>query len=63
MKSILKFISFAGLALTIVPAILVLQGSLEQEASKNLMLIGTLCWFLSAPFWLGRKSLKKNSTS
>lgn len=63
MKSILKLISFVGLVLTVVPSILVLQGSLGQEASKNLMLIGTLCWFLSAPFWLGRKSLKKNTTS
>jgi high-affinity Fe2+/Pb2+ permease len=35
----------AGLALTIVPALLVFQGSLSNDAHKQLMLIGVFLWF------------------
>ena len=62
MNSVLKLISVIGLALTIIPSVLVFQGSLELASSKTLMLIGTVCWFLSTPFWLGKKPLKKNAT-
>ena len=61
MKAILKIISFIGLGLTIVPAILVYQGTISLAGSHNLMIIGALAWFLTAPLWMGKKTLKKTA--
>ena len=52
MKIMLKISSFIGLALTIFPALLVFSGVLVLDSYKTLMLIGTLQWFGSAPFWM-----------
>jgi hypothetical protein len=54
MNSILKIISFAALALTLVPAFLVFYGYIEPSLSKTLMLIGTLIWFGTASFWMNK---------
>lgn len=56
MKLLLKLISFIGLALTVVPAFLVFVGTLELNMHKNLMLIGTLLWFIPTPFWINKKT-------
>lgn len=52
MNYILKTISFIGLALTLFPAFFVLKGTLDDETYKMLILIGTVCWFATAPFWI-----------
>lgn len=54
MTAILKAISFVGLALTIVPAFLVFAGIIVWDTHATLMLLGTVLWFGSAPFWMGR---------
>lgn len=51
-KLLLKILSFVGLALTIVPAILVFSGDMESDTCKQLMFLGTVVWFLTAPFWM-----------
>jgi high-affinity Fe2+/Pb2+ permease len=56
MKLLLKLISFIGLALTIIPAFLVFAGTIDLVTHKNLMLAGTLLWFIPAPFWINRKT-------
>jgi hypothetical protein len=56
MKNILKIISFIGLGLTLIPSFLVYQGVLSPETNNNFMLIGTIIWFLTAPFWMNQKS-------
>lgn len=56
MKALLKIISFIGLALTVIPAFLVFHGSISLETCQHLMLAGTLCWFLTAPYWMNQKS-------
>ena len=56
MKLLLKLISFIGLVLTVVPAFLVFAGTIDLSMHKNLMLAGTLLWFIPAPFWMSRKS-------
>jgi hypothetical protein len=53
MKLTLKLISFIGLLLTVVPSFLVYSGTIAFTQHKTLMLIGTLLWFTTAPFWLG----------
>ncbi len=54
MKNLLKIISFAALALTLIPSFLVLNGIISPELSKTLMLIGTVIWFGSASFWMNK---------
>lgn len=55
MKTILIIISFIGLGLTIIPAILVFSGVIDLYDHKVLMFIGTILWFGTAPFWMGKK--------
>jgi hypothetical protein len=55
MKKVLPIISFAALALLIVPAILFLAGSLPLESMKLLMLIATVVWFVVTPCWMDQK--------
>jgi len=55
MKVLLPVISFIGLALVIGPALVYLAGSLDKDLMKHLMLAGTILWFASVPFWMGKK--------
>lgn len=57
MKSILIIISYLGLALTIIPSILVLQGVISLENNFLLMAIGMVLWFATSPFWMKSTSL------
>lgn len=56
-KIILQVISFAGLALSILPAFLVFGGILSREMYYHLMVAGTLMWFGSAVFWIRKDHL------
>ncbi len=58
MKAILKVISYLGLALSLIPGLLVFAGTIELETSKNLLIAGMLLWFLTAIFWIERTSLE-----
>lgn len=53
---VLKFISFLGLALTIIPSFLVFMELMEVATYKNILLAGTLIWFVTAPFWINKPS-------
>ena len=55
MRILAIIISFIGLTMTIIPSFLVLIGEVSMDLNKNLMLIGTLMWFASVPFWMNRK--------
>jgi hypothetical protein len=52
MKLLLKAISVAGLVMTVVPAFLVLYGAITWTAHARLMVMGMVCWFATAPFWM-----------
>ena len=54
MTAMLKILSYSGLALTVVPAVLVLAGVLSWRAHAVLMLVGATLWFTTASFWMGR---------
>jgi hypothetical protein len=58
MKKILQFISYLGLILTVLPGFLVFMGKMSFENYKTWVLIGTLVWFTTAPFWIN-KGLQK----
>jgi hypothetical protein len=61
MRLLLQLLSFLGLALTIVPAVLVFMGQLAFETNQTLMLIGMLLWFGATPFWMGKDAKGKAS--
>ncbi len=54
MKNIFKIISYIGLGLTVIPAVLVYRGALTWETHATWMLIGTMLWFGTAPLWMKR---------
>ncbi|HLT81479.1 MAG TPA: hypothetical protein VKZ86_10640 [Cyclobacteriaceae bacterium] len=51
-SSALKFVSFLFLAMTIIPSFLVFAQILNMNQNKTLMFIGTVGWFVTAPFWM-----------
>ncbi len=55
MKIPLQIISLIGLLLVILPAVLTFAGRMNFEQAKTWMVIGTVVWFASAVFWLGKK--------
>lgn len=50
-------ISIAGLALTIIPSVLVFAQDMTMETHKQYMLAGMLMWFCTAPFWMKEQEL------
>lgn len=59
MKILLKIISFTGLALTILPSVLVFSGVIAMRTHYLLMAVGFVLWFASAPFWMKSQSLEE----
>jgi hypothetical protein len=55
-KTILKVVSFAGLVLTLIPSFIVFYQRIDLDSNKNLMLLGTVLWFATSPFWMNKKS-------
>ena len=51
-KLILQIISFIGLALSIIPALLVFGGILAKDTYLQLMIAGMILWFGTAVFWI-----------
>lgn len=49
-----KTISLLSVATVLMASLLMLSGSIDHAASKTVALAGTLGWFISAPFWMGR---------
>jgi hypothetical protein len=52
MRALLKLISIVGLGLTVIPSFLVFTGAIAWQTHATLMLVGTVLWFGSAPFWM-----------
>lgn len=55
MKTLLKIISFTGLALMFTAAILVFNNALDRKTYLVLALAGTVMWFGTVPFWMKRR--------
>jgi hypothetical protein len=54
--TVLKIISYLALAGTILPSLLVFFGDMDIEGSKNVMAVSMVVWFVSAPFWINKKT-------
>lgn len=50
--SVLKLISYLGLALSIIPALLMFWGTVSKDTYLWLLLVGMLLWFSTAIFWI-----------
>jgi len=61
MKMLLIVVSFIGLALSIIPAILVFLGKIDMQTNTSLMGIGMLLWFGTSPFWINNKTDNDNA--
>lgn len=61
MNIILKIISFLGLGLTVIPAFLVFTGIFTLEQHQLWMMIGTIAWFTTSPFWLNKEDPEEDS--
>lgn len=61
MNVLWKVLSFAGLALTVVPSLLVFAGNLSWRSHATLMLIGAAVWFATAPLWMRSTRAKRES--
>lgn len=55
MKKIAQTISWLALALTILPSVWFLAGSLDLDNVKRLMNVATVVWFVATPLWMGRE--------
>ena len=54
MKNILRYLSYAGLLLSIVPALLLFAGKIDRPTYGACMVLGTILWFGGAFFWVKR---------
>lgn len=57
MTLLLKFISITGLALTVIPSMLVFTDTITFDMHTNLMVVGMILWFATSPFWMKEKEL------
>ncbi|UZR93759.1 hypothetical protein [Chondrinema litorale] len=56
MKILIIISSIIGLILTILPSILLFNGTITAGLQKNLMIAGMVFWFISAPFLMKKKN-------
>ncbi len=52
MNMIMKVLSYTALGLTVIPSACVFAGSITWQTHADLMLGGTVLWFVTAPFWM-----------
>ena len=57
MRILLIIASIAGLALTIVPSVMVFAQDMTLDTHKQLMLLGMVLWFGTSPFWMKEQEL------
>jgi hypothetical protein len=57
MKMLMSVLAIIALGLTIVPSILVFNGTIELDLHKKLMTAGTFLWFVAAPIWFRKEKV------
>lgn len=55
MQLTLKLLSYLSLAALLGAPVLYFNGTLAKPPMQTAMLVATLLWFATAPFWMGRK--------
>ncbi len=57
MKKYIKIISFTGIGLAAISAVLVFKGIIPVKTHFTMLTIGMVLWYATAPFWQRSKSL------
>ncbi|MDR8390905.1 hypothetical protein NC796_07140 [Aliifodinibius sp. S!AR15-10] len=57
MKTLLIILSLGGLALTVIPSVLVFLQEITLEDHKLYMIFGMILWFTTSPFWIKEQEL------
>jgi hypothetical protein len=55
MKTLLKTVSFAGLAIMFLASGMLFAGKFGRSAYLVLDMVGTAAWFGTVPFWMKRR--------
>jgi len=55
MHTAFKLVSLAALAFVTIPSVLYFSGMLSLDQVKMLALVGTIIWFATTPWWMGRE--------
>lgn len=55
MKKLLEIISYLALVFLVAAPVMYYLGKIDMEKNKLWMLIASIVWFATAPFWIGRK--------
>ncbi|TWU03638.1 hypothetical protein [Neorhodopirellula pilleata] len=55
MNTLCKLVSLVALGLVTLPSVLYFAGSLSHDMVLTMGLIGTVVWFLTTPWWMGRE--------
>jgi hypothetical protein len=63
LSMILKIISCLGLAFTIIPSFFVFKGVIDIKVHYQLMIVGMIMWFGTAPFWMKSSGLQTENKS
>ena len=56
MKKALKLASWLALAGILVPPIMYFNGIFNQPRLETVMLVATITWFMTSPFWMNDRS-------
>jgi hypothetical protein len=59
MRFLLQIVSWAALAATVLAPVLYVAGQVELPPTKLAMLLSTIVWFATAPFWMGRPKVEE----
>ena len=54
MHMLLRVVSYLALLGTISPPVAYAAGAMQSETMKLWMLVATVAWFATTPFWMGR---------
>jgi hypothetical protein len=55
MRILAQVLSYLALVATVGLPLLFLRGDLDLPATHRWMMAGTVLWFLTVPWWMGRK--------
>ena len=54
MRLLLQIASWAALVVTALAPVLYMAGQVELPRTQLVMLLATIAWFATTPFWMGR---------
>ena len=63
MRLLLQIISWAALAATALAPVLYAAGQISLKSTNVVLLLATIVWFATTPFWMGRPKVTEELVS